>query len=70
MIRGSGMIYSDFKGIRLSKLGMGNMRLPSIGGGKGNSPLDFAESAKMIDAALKGGVNYFDTAYVYQGGAN
>lgn len=62
------MIYSDFKGIKLSKLGMGNMRLPSIGGGKGNSPLDFAESAKMIDAALKGGVNYFDTAYVYQGG--
>ena len=62
------MIYSNFKDIKLSKLGMGNMRLPSIGGGKGNSPLDFSESARMIDAALKGGVNYFDTAYVYQGG--
>lgn len=26
------MIYNDFQGIRLSALGMGNMRLPIIGG--------------------------------------
>ena len=62
------MIYSDFKDIKVSRLGMGNMRLPSLTGEKGNFPLDYSESARMIDAAIKGGVNYFDTAYVYQNG--
>ena len=62
------MIYSDFKGIRLSRLGMGNMRLPSLGEDKWNSPINYPESHKMMETALKGGVNYFDTAYVYQNG--
>lgn len=26
------MLYKDFKGLQLSELGMGNMRLPTIGG--------------------------------------
>ena len=62
------MIYSDFKGIKLSRLGMGNMRLPSLGEDKWNSPINYPESHKMMETALKGGVNYFDTAYVYQNG--
>ena len=62
------MIYSSFKDIKLSRLGMGNMRLPSLSGSKGEAPLDYAESARMIELAMKGGVNYYDTAYVYQGG--
>ena len=62
------MIYSDFKGIKLSRLGMGNMRLPSLGEDKWNSPINYPESHKMMETALKGGVNYFDTAYVYQKG--
>ena len=62
------MIYRKFKGIKLSRLGMGNMRLPSLGEDKWNSPIDYPESHRMIDAAIKGGVNYFDTAYVYQNG--
>ena len=62
------MICSDFKGIKLSRLGMGNMRLPSLGEDKWNSPINYPESHKMMETALKGGVNYFDTAYVYQNG--
>jgi len=64
------MIYSSFKDIRISKLGMGNMRLPSLKGPdqKGEAPLDYSDSAKMIEEAMKGGVNYYDTAYVYQDG--
>lgn len=62
------MIYSDFKGIKLSKLGMGNMRLPSLTGTKGEFPIDYPQAHQMIDLAIKNGVNYFDTAYVYQNG--
>ena len=62
------MIYRNFRDIRLSRLGMGNMRLPSLGEDKWNSPINYEESAKMIDLAMKGGVNYYDTAYVYQNG--
>ena len=29
------MTYSDFKGIKVSKLGFGNMRLPSVDGRRG-----------------------------------
>ena len=62
------MIYRQFRDIRLSRLGMGNMRLPSLGEDKWNSPIDYDEAAKMLDMAMKGGVNYYDTAYVYQNG--
>ncbi len=61
------MIYNSFKDIKLSYLGMGNMRLPvkkDING----TPIDRAEAQKIIDAAMEGGINYYDTAYVYHGG--
>lgn len=45
---------------RTSLLGFGCMRLPQI-----NDAIDQAETGRMIDAAWKAGVNYFDTAYVY-----
>ena len=47
------MIYRNFRDIRLSRLGMGNMRLPSLGEDKWNSPINYEESAKMIDLAMK-----------------
>lgn len=47
----------------LSILGFGCMRLPK----KGNA-IDEEESAKMIISAIDNGVNYFDTAYIYQNG--
>ena len=33
------MIYNDFQGMKLSALGMGNMRLPVINGNDGKPPL-------------------------------
>ncbi len=56
-----------FKGIygEASLLGFGAMRLPC---GESESDIDMERTAEMIDLAVKGGVNYFDTAYVYHGG--
>lgn len=54
----------DNSGIDTSLLGFGCMRFPTLENGKINEP----ESEKMLDAAYKSGVNYFDTAYVYHDG--
>jgi len=56
----------DNIGIDTSLLGFGCMRFPTLENGKINEP----ESEKMLDAAYKGGVNYFDTAYPYHDGAS
>lgn len=58
------MIYSDFKGMKLSKLGFGTMRLPLNEDGSINETLTQA----MVDYAMANGVNYFDTAFPYHGG--
>jgi len=58
------MIYSDFQGKQLSLLGFGLMRLPTAPDGT----IDEKELEAMVDAAMARGVNYFDTAYPYQGG--
>jgi len=63
----SKMNYKPFKDITLSRLAMGNMRLPQKGEGF-NAPIDWEESAKIIDYAIKHGVNYFDTAWIYNSG--
>ena len=57
------MIYKEFKGKKLSMLGMGTMRFPTIG-----EEVDMEKTAALIDAAIQGGVNYFDTAWMYHGG--
>lgn len=57
------MIYKEFKDIKLSRLGFGNMRLPQRDG-----EIDFAKAEGLIDLAMQSGVNYYDTAYVYHGG--
>ena len=59
------MIYSDFNGIKLSRLGFGCMRFstdPATGA------IDQDKVNKMFDLAISSGVNYFDTAYPYLGG--
>lgn len=58
------MIYKKFQDIRLSALGMGCMRLPTFEDGRVNEEA----TAEMLDYALKNGVNYFDTAWVYHSG--
>lgn len=50
--------------IELSALGMGNMRLPMDTNGK----IDYGRSKEMLDYAIAHGVNYFDTAYIYNNG--
>lgn len=52
----------NFKGEKLSKMGFGTLRLPLDQTGK--SP-DYEKIEKMVDLAIRGGVNYFDTGYSY-----
>ena len=60
------MICKDYRGEPISRLGMGCMRLPTTGQGRG-APIDFDKAAEIIDYAMKNGITYFDTAYVYGG---
>ena len=60
------MIYNDFQGMKISALGMGNMRLPTTDGN--DAHIDEERVAKMIDTAMKNGVNYYDTAWGYHSG--
>ena len=52
----------DKYGNQLSALGYGCMRFPRKGGG-----VDMEQTEKQIMLAIEGGVNYFDTAYIYPG---
>ena len=58
------MIYHEFRGLQLSALGFGTMRLPTLEGGA----IDEAQTGEMVRYALEHGINYFDTAYPYHGG--
>ena len=60
------MIYKTFKDKKLSALGMGAMRLPTLGGD--TSRIDVDAASEMVDYAVKHGINYFDTAWGYHGG--
>ncbi|MFO7161040.1 MAG: aldo/keto reductase [[Clostridium] cellulosi] len=48
--------------LKIPKLGFGLMRLP-----KKNGEIDINRVNTMVDAYMKNGFTYFDTAYVYQG---
>ena len=61
------MRYTDFKGKKLSFLGLGAMRLPQQGEGWG-MPIIHDEAEALVDYAIANGINYFDTAYIYHGG--
>ena len=52
----------DRYGNSLSILGFGCMRFPNTAG-----RIDMAATEQQIMAAIQGGVNYFDTAYIYPG---
>ena len=61
------MRYADFNGIELSRLGMGNMRLPVRGITRS---IDAAKARAIIDYCMESGVNYYDTALFYHHGAS
>ena len=52
----------DRYGNDISALGFGCMRFRRSGAG-----IDIAEAEREVLAAIEGGVNYFDTAYIYPG---
>lgn len=58
------MYYNKFQDEKLSGLAFGTMRLPVNEDGT----IDEKQTFEMVDYALAGGVNYFDTAYPYHGG--
>ena len=60
------MIYKDFQDLKLSALGLGAMRLPVVDGD--DARIDEAAAEKMVDYAIKRGINYFDTAWGYHSG--
>ncbi len=60
------MEKKGFKDIELSRLGMGNMRLPQTPDGK----IDLVASQEILDYAMAQGINYYDTAHVYNNGGS
>lgn len=59
------MIYSNFKGEKISSLGLGCMRFPKL---EGSEEIDVQKVEELVDFAIKNGINYFDTAWGYHGG--
>ncbi len=54
-------------GDKVSLLGYGCMRMPTVGNVRG-AEVDMEAQMRLIDYAIEHGVNYFDTAPVYTGG--
>lgn len=59
-----------FKDTKLSRLGLGLMRLPVKTKIKreANPLIDYKEGQRLVDYAIEHGINYFDTAYMYHAG--
>ena len=60
------MYYKEIAGVKVSALGMGNMRLPTADGQDDRIVKEKAQ--EIIDYAMAHGINYYDTAYRYHGG--
>jgi len=58
------MLYKNFNGLQLSRLGFGTMRLPV----RTDGSIDENKTEEMFRYAVSKGVNYFDTACPYHNG--
>ena len=61
------MIHYNFNGTDISALGLGCMRLPTLGE---DNQIDMEMLKKMVAFAMERGINYFDTAWFYHGGTS
>lgn len=61
------MIYNEFKDLKLSALGLGTMRLP-VTSETDDTQIDVEQTERMVEYAIKNGINYFDTAWGYHSG--
>lgn len=57
------MYYKDFKGNKISVLGLGSLRLPTMPDDP--AKIDREKARPVIDRAFSCGINYFDTAFTY-----
>lgn len=60
------MQYKQFMDMNISALGLGAMRLPEVEGHPG--VIDREKGRALLRRAIEGGVNYIDTAHIYQNG--
>ena len=60
------MVYRNFQEIKLSALGLGAMRLPTINGN--DAEIDEKAAEEMVSYAMEQGINYYDTAWGYHSG--
>lgn len=60
------MEYNTFQNLKLSALGLGAMRFPTIDGN--DAQIDEKATAQMLAYAMENGINYYDTAWGYHGG--
>ena len=60
------MLYNDFHGAKISRLGFGLMRLPVQNNDQ--SQVDYDKVEEMLLYAYDHGINYYDTAYPYHNG--
>lgn len=60
------MIFRSFQDLKLSALGFGAMRLPTVDGN--DSVIDETAAAELVGYAMKNSVNYYDTAWGYHDG--
>ena len=61
------MVYNEFKDLKLSALGLGTMRLP-VTSETDDTQIDLEQTERMVEYAIKNGINYFDTAWGYHSG--
>lgn len=60
------MVYENFHGDRISKMGLGTLRIKS----EDNGTVDYEEMQKIIDICMQNGITYYDTAYDYMEGSS